>query len=185
MKPSFTVAAAVALTLSSFMLARAAEEPAGTPAQQQEKEFVHDSASGNKMEVELGQFVAGHTQNAQAKQFAETLVQDHQKSQEQLKQAAQQAGVAFNDDLTPVHQAMLQEIEKKSGKDLDRDFAFSAIADHHKDILEFTYASKTLSNPALKQYAQQTLPVLQKHLNMADQLAQIVANVSDVSASAR
>ncbi|HVX84775.1 MAG TPA: DUF4142 domain-containing protein [Phycisphaerae bacterium] len=181
MKTHVALAASVFIALGCFTVVRAAEQ-ANDP-QEEQKEFVHEAASGNNMEVQVGQFVAAHTQNAQTKQLAQTLVQDHTRSQEQLKQAAQKAGVAFDDSLTPEHQAMLAELEKKSGKELDREFAFSAIADHHKDILEFTYASKNLPNSFLKQYASLSLPVLQKHLHMADALAQAVASVKDPSAA--
>ncbi|MGN6369712.1 MAG: DUF4142 domain-containing protein [Phycisphaerae bacterium] len=152
----------------------------------EDKEFVRDSGSGNKMEIEVGQYIAEHTQNPQVKQYAQTLVQDHQQSQEQLKQAASQAGVSFSDQLTPEHKAMLKELKQKSGDDLNRDFVFSAIADHHKDILEFTYASQHLQNQQLKQYAQQTIPTLQKHLQLANTLSQSITGVQDNStASAR
>jgi len=100
-----------------------------------QREFAREAASGNALEIQTGQFVASHAQDAQIKQFAQTLVQDHQKAQQQLKQAAQQMGVTLNDDLNPVHRAMLQELQQKQGKDLERAFVFSAVGDHAKDIL--------------------------------------------------
>ncbi|HVS70724.1 MAG TPA: DUF4142 domain-containing protein [Phycisphaerae bacterium] len=181
MRNRHVLAMALAVTILPFAAVRAADQ--GNDPQEEQKEFVHEAASGNNMEVQLGQYVAAHTQNAQTKQLAQTLVQDHTRSQEQLKQAAEKARVAFDDTLTPVHQAMLADLEKKSGKELDREFAFSAIADHHKDILEFSYASKNLPNAFLKQYASLSLPVLQKHLHMADALAQAIASVKDASAA--
>jgi len=135
------------------------------------------------MEIQTGQFVAEHTQNPQVKQFAQTLVQDHQKAQQQLKQSAQQASVQITDELNPVHKAMVQELQQKSGKELDRAFIFSAVADHRKDILEYSYASQNLQNAQLKQYATQSLPVLQKHYQSAEDLARTVAGVRESPAA--
>jgi len=185
MKSTFPLAAALAVTLSSLLYAQTPGQSGqsgqipGSPADQQQ-DFVKDAASGNAMEVQVGQFIEGHTENPQVKQFAQTLVQDHQDAQQKLKQAAQQAGVPITEELSPVHKAMLQELQKKSGKDLDRAFVFSAVADHHKDILEYTYASQNLQNAQLKQYASQCIPVLQKHSQTAEELARSVAGVRDV-----
>lgn len=210
MKPTIALATAITLTLASFTLAQTSSTsdtnrtPTATPSgyqgntpagqarqsgassgatdpQKEQQEFVKDAASGNNMEVQTGQFVSEHSQDPQVKQAAQMLIQDHTQAQQQLKQAAQQAGVPFDDQLNPVHKAMLQELQSKSGKELDRAFAFSAIADHHKDILEYTYASQSLQNAQLKQYATQSLPVLKRHLTMAAALAQSVANVRDTN----
>jgi putative membrane protein len=192
MKTPIVLAAAIALTATSFSVtqsARSADTDNRRPQQMQsqnqqnqqsqEQEFVHDAASGNKMEIEIGKYMLDRTQNPQSKALAQMLVQDHQNAQQKLQAAAQKAGVKFDDDLTPVHKAEFNELKQKDPKDLDRCFAFSAIADHHKDILVFTYASNTLKNQDLKNFANENLPVLRKHLQQADKLAQSVAGVSD------
>jgi len=154
-----------------------------SPAEEQ-RDFVREAASGNTMEIQAGQFVAEHTQNPQVKQFAQTLVQDHQKAQQQLKQAAQQASVQITaDEITPVHKAMIQELQQKNGKDLDRAFIFGAVGDHRKDILAYSYASQNLQNAQLKQYATQNLAVLQKHYQEAEDLARTVTGVRESPAA--
>jgi putative membrane protein len=181
------ISLAALLAAASFALAQTSQPGAAAPATQSadnaQKEFVHDAASGNNLEIQTGQFVAQHSQNAQVKALANMLITDHKRAQELLRQAAENAGVTVDDTLTPLHKAMLDELQKKSGKDLDREFAFSAIADHHKDILEYSYASRNLANPFLKQYASVSLATLQKHLHMADTLAGAIASVHDTSAA--
>jgi len=45
------------------------------------------------------------------------------------------------------------------------------IRDHQKDIAEFQQEAQSGTDPALKAFAQKTLPVLQKHLQMAQSLS--------------
>jgi len=143
----------------------------------EQRDFARDAASGNALEIQTGQFVAAHAQDSQIKQFAQTLVQDHTKAQQQLKQAAQQMGVTLNDELNPVHRAMLQELQQKQGKDLERAFVFGAVGDHAKDVLEYSWASQTLQDAQLKQYAAQNIQTLQKHSQTAEDLARSVIGV--------
>jgi len=191
MKASLVLAAAITFAAGSFAMIPSVQSADTTNHQQMQntslnqqsddQEFVQDAASGNAMEIQLGQYMLSRTKNADSKTLAQMLVQDHQDAQKKLQAAAQKAGVTFKDELTAVHKAQLEELKQKDPKDLDRCFAFSAIADHRKDIMEYTYAGKTLKNDPLKQYANDSLPVLRKHLQEADKLAQSVAGVSDSS----
>jgi putative membrane protein len=141
------------------------------PKQEQEN-FVKDSASDNQFEIQAGKFVEQHAQNPQVKEFAQKLQQDHQQAQEQLKQAAQGAGVTISDQLMPVQQAKLEELQKKQGESLERAFVFDQIGDHQKDILCNEYAAQHAQNQQIKQFAQQQVPALREHLHMAMQTAE-------------
>jgi putative membrane protein len=50
------------------------------------------------------------------------------------------------------------------------------VKDHKKDVKEFQTASKDLKDPELKAWAQKTLPILQEHLQMAEQMEGAVKN---------
>lgn len=47
----------------------------------------------------------------------------------------------------------------------------SEVADHKKTIAEFQKEAQSGSDPALKAFAQQSIPVLQKHLQTAESLS--------------
>jgi putative membrane protein len=62
-----------------------------------------------------------------------------------------------------------QKLAKMNGAAFDKAFAKHMVADHKKDIAEYQKASKMKGDPA-GDYASQTLPDLQKHLETAQSL---------------
>jgi putative membrane protein len=62
-----------------------------------------------------------------------------------------------------------QKLSKLSGDAFDREFIKEMVADHKKDVAEFQKEAKRRNDPAAD-YANQTLPVLQNHLQMAQSL---------------
>lgn len=57
-----------------------------------------------------------------------------------------------------------------SGAEFDRAFVSHMIAGHENAISKFEMASANLQDPALKKYANKTLPTLRKHLKEAQEL---------------
>ena len=132
---------------------------------------IREASSDNLYEIQAGQFVEQRAQDPQVKQFAKRLVQDHQQAEQQLQQAAQQAGVQVSEQLSPVSQAKLQELQQKQGPALERAFVFCQVGDHETDILMAQWQAEHEQAPQLKQYAQQQIPVLEEHLRMGRQIA--------------
>jgi len=58
-----------------------------------------------------------------------------------------------------------------SDTEFDRAYASEMVNDHRNDVEKFQTASQTLTDPKLKNYAQDSLPTLQEHLRMANDLA--------------
>jgi putative membrane protein len=61
-------------------------------------------------------------------------------------------------------------LSKLSGDNFDREFAKAMVDDHKNDIREFEKEAKKKNDPAAE-FANQTLPTLRKHLEMAQSLA--------------
>jgi putative membrane protein len=195
----FALAAALAISMGSIALAQqgqssrsqnqsgaigAADRATGSQQQQQmqqdqEKKFIEHASSGNNFEIQLSQFVEQHSQDQQIKQLAQRLAQDHQQAEQQLKQVAQGMSVNISDQIMPAQQAKLQELQKKQGAELDRAFLFCNVGDHHKDVLEYAWASKAAQSPQLKQYCEQTLRTLRQHMQQVDQVASAVLGVNE------
>jgi putative membrane protein len=45
------------------------------------------------------------------------------------------------------------------------------VKDHQKDVADFENASKTSADPQVRQFAAETLPTLQEHLQQAEKIA--------------
>jgi putative membrane protein len=137
-----------------------------------EKLFVLNAAQGNLKEEQLGQMVQQKAQNQQVKDLAKQITQDHQQLQQQLQQAAQALGVQLPQSLPEAEQQKIQILASLPADQLDKQFTITAEADHARDITEYQAVAQTAQDQQVKQYAQQALPILQKHAQLADQSAQ-------------
>jgi putative membrane protein len=64
----------------------------------------------------------------------------------------------------------VEHLQKLSGADFDKAYVSDMLRDHKKDVKEFEKASQDLSDPDLKAFAAKTLPTLQEHLSMVQNL---------------
>jgi putative membrane protein len=99
------------------------------------------------------------------------LATDHTKDFHQLFDVAQQANLKMPDAIDAEHnKAMIDPFQKLKGAAFDRHYAQEMIAGHTKAIAIYKKEAADAQNPALKSYAEQTLPTLQKHLDGAKAL---------------
>ena len=140
--------------------------------QNKDQRFVEFASTNDQFEIQAAKLAERQAQDDQIKQMARQVAQDHQEASQQLQRAAQQAGVQVSQQLKPYQQAMLQELQQMQGEDFDKAWLYGQVAGHTKAVLKFRDAAQELQNPQLKQFAQQTLPKLQQHLQHAQQMAQ-------------
>jgi putative membrane protein len=134
--------------------------------------FLREAAADNQFEIQEAQFVQQQAQNEQVKQLAQQIVQDHQQAQQQLQQIAQQANMQVPSQLEEWQQAKLQHMQRHHGEMLDRAFTFGQVGGHTADILKYRYEAEHGQNAQIKQFAQQQIPTLEHHLQMARQTAE-------------
>jgi putative membrane protein len=133
--------------------------------------FVRMAAIDGMTEVALGKIVAAQAKSDDVKKFAEKMVKDHTKADEQLKTAAKSAGLALPDAPDEKHQKHIDKFKNYKGTDFDTDYIKFMVDDHTKAVALFTRASKEAKNPAIKDFATQTLPVVQQHLDIAKKIS--------------
>lgn len=145
--------------------ARAAKADEGLP--RAERRFVEKAAMGGMAEVQLGQLAQQKAQDEQVKQFAQRMVADHGKANDELKQIAGAKGVQIPAELDRDHRKDMDKLQKHSGADFDREYMKHMVDDQKKDVSEFRKQAKSGKDPELKAYAAKTLPTLEEHLKMA------------------
>lgn len=133
--------------------------------------FVKKAAQGGLAEVELGQLATQKASSQEVKKFGQRMVDDHSKANEQLKQVAAEKNIEVPQQLDAKDKATKARLEKLSGERFDRAYMKDMVRDHQKDVAEFQRASKIAKDPAIKNFAQQTLPTLQDHLKEAEKIA--------------
>ena len=142
--------------------------PAFTSSGSEDIEFVLDAAKGGMAEVELGKMAATHAQNDEVKKFAQRMVDDHSKANEQLKAIAEAKGIKLPEgDTDATHKATMRRLEKLNGAAFDRAYMQMMVGDHVKDVNEFKKESNAGRDPQVKSFASGTLPTLEEHLQQA------------------
>ena len=147
-----------------------AASSSSSPSSNPDQEFVTKAAQGNSAEVELGKIVAAKSKDPNVKQFAQMMVKDHTTALNELQELAQTKNLNFNDDLPDDAKSLQQKLSSDTGKQLDKDYMDGMVEDHQKDVQEFTDKSQNAKDPDVKQWASKTLPILQKHLEKAQQI---------------
>ena len=146
------------------------EENQQTQTKIDEKRFVKDALLAGMTEVELGKVALEKASSDHVKQFAQKMIDDHSKANEDLKQLASKENINVPDSLDSKHQSRVEKLSKLSGADFDRAYIKDQLKDHQQDVQEFQQEAQRGSDPDVKSFASKTLPVLKEHLSMAKDL---------------
>jgi len=131
--------------------------------------FVTKAAQGGMTEVALSKAAATKSSDADVKKFAEQMVQDHQKANDELSAIARKKGLNVPASLDAEHQAVVQKINNKSGREFDQAYGKQMGLDHAKTVALFNGATQS-TDPDLAAFAKKTLPTLKEHKQMAAKL---------------
>ena len=132
-----------------------------------EERFMKEAASGGLMEVELGKIAAEKGSHQRVKEFGKRMQADHGKANEQLKKIASSKGVDLPTQPSGEHKSTMDKLTKLSGAEFDREYMEAMVDDHKEDIEKFQTQADKGKDPDLKKFASDTLPVLKKHLELA------------------
>lgn len=132
--------------------------------------FAMKAAQGGMAEVQLGQLAAQKASNPDVKAFGQMMVDDHTKANDQLKSVASQENMSLPATLDAKDQALLTKLQGLSGPEFDRTYVKAMVKDHQEDVKEFQKEADKGKDPQIKNFASQTLPVLQQHLSKAQSL---------------
>jgi|GEM_PF-3684498 len=153
-----------------------AEERAGSRGARDEgkaltdNEFVTKAASSGLAEVAIGKLGQEKAKNADVKKFAERVVTDHSKANEELIRIAKDSGITVPDKPSAEHEQHVKHFSEGAARDFDKDFVNHMVNSHTKGVDLFTKASKELKNEKLRGFAEKTLPTLKEHLEIAKKL---------------
>lgn len=136
-----------------------------------DQKIIEELAQANLAEIATGKLALERSQNPQIKQFAQQMIDDHTKSQQQLKQLADSKGVQLPSEPARKHQRMADKLAKLEGNKFDEEYRKQVGEKAHEDTHKLLErAQKDAKDPQLKALAQQTLPVVEKHLSMAESM---------------
>jgi putative membrane protein len=129
------------------------------------KDFVNKAATGGMEEVELGKLAQQKASSQRVKNFGQMMVDDHSKANDQLKTIATQKNIDIPSAITDDQRKDIDMLSKKSGGEFDKAYVDMMVNDHKKDIEEFKKAQAKVNDNDIKNFAINTLPTLQRHLD--------------------
>jgi putative membrane protein len=134
------------------------------------QKFITEAIQGNLAEIAVGKLAQQKGQSDGVRSFGAQLVSDHTAANDKAMSVAQSMGVSPPNEPNKKQKAVYDRLSKLSGDNFDREFAKAMVDDHKNDIREFEKEAKKKNDPAAE-FANQTLPTLRKHLEMAQSLA--------------
>jgi|RhiMethySRZTD1v2_1073278.scaffolds.fasta_scaffold17664_9 putative membrane protein len=100
-----------------------------------DKDFVKDIASASIAEVELGRMALDKAVNPDVKKFAQMMVDDHTKANEELTTFASQNNIAVPSAPDDKHNDLRDKLAQKTGAEFDKDY-MDAMVDGHQDVAD-------------------------------------------------
>lgn len=144
--------------------------PGPPPLGSVDKTFIDRQTMAGLAEVQNAQLALERTTSEVVRQFAHQMVSDHTAANQQLTALAQRKGVAPPAQPEPQQTAEFGRLQELRGASFDSAYLSDEIADYEQALALFQQEAQQGSDPDVKAFAEQTLPIVQQHLAMAEAL---------------
>jgi putative membrane protein len=138
----------------------------GIAADASDAQFATKAAVGGMAEVELGKLALTKTTDPKVKEFANMMVQDHGKANEELIAIAKTKNITLPTIVDDEHKKKMEDLQKLSGADFDKQYAIAMVDGHESTLKLMQGESKEGKDAELKAFATKTAPIVQTHLTM-------------------
>jgi putative membrane protein len=174
MKTFLMTAALAAALISSSAFAQSAGEKTGINSAlgiaPKTEDFIKEAAMSDMLEIEAAK-IAQQKGNAVEKKFAEQMVTDHTKTSTELKGLVSgEMKSAIPASLDDASQKKLDKLRDAKPEDFAGQYDPMQVSAHKDAVSLFDRYAKGGNDPKLKDWAGQTLPALQHHLEMAQEI---------------
>jgi putative membrane protein len=162
-------------TLRHLTLAVALSTCMGTAFAATSNDFVDKAAAGGIAEVETSRLALEKSSSADIKAFANMMITDHSKANDELAALAKKHDIEVPDSTTLVKQAKEKILDLRD-ESFDAAYANNQVKAHEDTLSLFKKEANTVTDDKvkgateLKGFAQKMLPALEKHLDMAKKL---------------
>ena len=168
------IALAFASFLTSTALAQSVGEKTGVNSAlgiaPKTEDFIKEAATSDMLEIEAAK-IAQQKGNADEKKFAEQMITDHTKTSSELKgMVPAEMTSAIPPSLDDSSQKKLDKLRDAKPDDFASDYDPMQVSAHKDAVSLFERYAQGGENAKLKDWAGKTLPALQHHLQMAEQM---------------
>jgi len=163
----------------------------GAPAAQDsvaraDASFMREAAGSGLAVVEASKVAVVRAANAQVKGFAQQMIDEHDKLNDELEALAASKNVELPGEPGLMDKARIRMLGGADGASFDRRYAEAfGVKAHEKALRLFQKQSKNAKDPDLKAWVDKTLPALQHHLKTALELKTAVDKDNHANASGK
>lgn len=133
--------------------------------------FITAATEGGIKEVEFSKIAVEKATSSTVRDFAQHMVEDHQKANTELSQLVTQKGAKAPEAADLAKDKDMMKLNKLSGAEFDKAYMTGMVSDHEATVKLFETEATKGSDTELKNWAAKTLPTLQHHLQMAKETA--------------
>lgn len=175
MRLAIAASLVLATTLQAPAQMQTRERPS-TPNQSQTQkltapEFVDQAWNIDNFEIQAGRAAQTQAKDAAYRDFATMIVDDHTKLDDELKSAVgKMRGVQLPTSLDKERQQKLQQLTSATGQNFEEMFRTQQIQGHERALKLFQNFASSTDNAELKRFAENAVPILQRHLTRAQEL---------------
>lgn len=129
----------------------------------EDQRFIDRAARDQMADIELAKLASERAQSQDVKGIAQTLVQDNQKANDELKQIAQKKGAKVPTEASRGAKREHDRLAKLSGTEFDREYVRYMLKDHDKDLKDFQKEAKSGKDADLKKFASDNVAIMEQH----------------------
>jgi putative membrane protein len=135
------------------------------------QDFALSAAQSDQYEILAGRDALAQSQNSSIRAFAQQMIEDHTRTSETLRQAVSAAGLSqppsgMSGDQT----MMLSALQSLRGAEFDQAYARQQVLAHRQALAVADSYAKSGADANLRKTAQSAVPLIQHHLEQAEQL---------------
>jgi len=135
------------------------------------KAFINKAAEINLGEIALGRLAVEKSNDPAIRDFGNRMVQDHTQAEGELQTLAKKEGVTLPTKPGPAVSSLEQQLSSSSEQQFNKLYMDHMLSGHKGAIDTFENEIEHGNSPAIKDYAETVLPVIQDHVRIAEDVA--------------
>lgn len=132
--------------------------------------FAQQAARDSLAEIEMGQMARDKKPRQAVAQFARRMIDDHTKANRQLGEILVKQQITMPAEPDRAHRQAAERLAKLSGEEFERAYMRQMVQDHQKSVTLFERQARDGQDAQLRRFAENSLPALREHLEMAQDI---------------
>jgi putative membrane protein len=153
--------------MSLLVGSQASAQPSGASLAAADQKFLNYAAEDNQAEIQLCLVAEKRALDPALKAFARLMVDDHAGIESRLAALGNELQVDLPDGIGKEGRETASKLQPLQGREFETEFIKAQIKDHSDDLEKFSQEQKSTQNDRIRQFATETVPLLQQHLALA------------------